>query len=434
MISDIILSNLVYVPAAFLCLSPMENQLRFSRRRTVLLACLALAVIIGLSCFLDYYFQLDENTLLLPALFIFFLLYYLSLRAHISKSLAVFCAVIALLSILSNFGTAFALLLVPSRDEATVSLFSSLFLLILSIAATAALAHPYRKYGSKIIDQTISLQPWQTMVLVSITIFAMNMLILPMTDELSEDNHFLVINFLLLQFALLMIWLLTQLVFYFIVTGMLTITKAEERNRILEMRSSQFDLQQRYMKESEKTRHDFRQNIRTLSELYNAGDFENLGKYLQGFNDSLPVKEVSTYTVNPSLNALLNFYDQVARSNGIDCTIQVNIPEILSVSDIDLCTMVGNILENAVMACEKAEEKFIRLSILAEDGVQLYIVVSNSFDGTVRLRNGRYFSTRRKGKGVGLTSVASTAESYGGVAQFSHEGTCFYSNIAIPLH
>ena len=71
--------------------------------------------------------------------------------------------------------------------------------------------------------------------------------------------------------------------------------------------------------------------------------------------------------------------------------------------------------------------------MIGEPGGQLYLVAVNSFSGVVRQKNGKYYSTKRKQAGVGLSSVAATAESYGGVAQFSHEGKQFFSNVAIPL-
>ena len=35
--------------------------------------------------------------------------------------------------------------------------------------------------------------------------------------------------------------------------------------------------------------------------------------------------------------------------------------------------------------------------------------------------------------GIGLLSIASTAEKYGGTAEFSHEGNQFYTDIMIPM-
>ncbi len=147
----------------------------------------------------------------------------------------------------------------------------------------------------------------------------------------------------------------------------------------------------------------------------------------------MPVNEVTDYCANTAVNALLNYYIHLADRNGIDFRLQVRLPETLPVSDVDLCSMLGNILDNAVTACQKADEKRIRLSLLAEDASQLYIVAVNTFNGTVRQKDGTYLSTDRGGTGIGLSSVTSTAESYGGVARFSHKGKEFYSSIAIPL-
>jgi len=222
-------------------------------------------------------------------------------------------------------------------------------------------------------------------------------------------------------------------IYYFIVSGIIVQKKIEAHNQFLEMQESQFTAQQRYMKQTEKARHDFRQSIRTLAELYDAGDHEAVGRYLHQFIDSMPVSEVRYFCNDTALNALLNYYDHLTRQEQIGFSVQVRLPETLPVSDVDLCSMVGNILENAVTACRKADEKRIHITILTEEAAQLYIVAVNTFNGVVKQADGRYLSTNRKGSGVGLSSVISTAEAYGGVAQFSHRGTEFYSNVAIPL-
>ena len=150
-----------------------------------------------------------------------------------------------------------------------------------------------------------------------------------------------------------------------------------------------------------------------------------IGKYLNQYVDSLPKNEYMIFCGNTALNALLNYYVHVTSLNEIDFKLHISIPEHLPVSDVDLCSMVGNIMENAVIACQSVEEKTIELTILSEKRMQLYIVVVNSFNGVARQRDGRYVSTKADGSGVGLASVAATAENYGGVAQFSHEGKLF---------
>ena len=213
----------------------------------------------------------------------------------------------------------------------------------------------------------------------------------------------------------------------------MTINKMIQKNRILEMQESQYRYMQKHINMSEKARRDFRREILTLAELYDEGKTDEVGKYLKQYVDAMPKKEQVTFCRNTALNTMLNYYVHVASLHKIDAKLQVRIPNDLPVSDADLCSMVGNILENAVAACQSSTEKSIRLTIIAEDQMQLYIVVVNSFDGNVCQRDGRYISTKSDGDGIGLVSVAAIAEKYGGMAQFSHEGKLFYSNIAIPL-
>ena len=107
----------------------------------------------------------------------------------------------------------------------------------------------------------------------------------------------------------------------------------------------------------------------------------------------------------------------------------------MPVSDVDLCGMVGNILENAITACLRLPEieRWIQLTVLTKNDAQLFIIATNSFDGKTRQKDGLYLSTNRHGTGMGLTSIKTTAEQYNGTAYFSHQDREFYTDIVIPL-
>lgn len=148
----------------------------------------------------------------------------------------------------------------------------------------------------------------------------------------------------------------------------------------------------------------------------------------------MPVSEIVSYTENQPLNALLNYYQHVSKQNEIRFTAQIRLPAALPVSDVDLCTVIGNILENAVIACITTDDRFIDLTVLTENDAQLYVIATNSFDGKTWKKDHKYLSTKRMGEAYGIDSITTTVESYGGMAQFSHEGNRFFSNIAIPLN
>ena len=426
----IVLDYLSFLPPAFLCFQPMKDLLRYSHRKTLAVvggAMLGAMLILGMA---QYRFALESNTVLLPMLAVCFTAYHNCQRATVWQSVSVFCASVALMSILSNMATCSGALWFGA--EAGAGLHTPLLQLGLNTVFSAALAYPYAVFGSYIVRETRQARVWQTMLLFSVIVFGANMLLLPIEDAVIDDAGNTVFMLLVLT-AILLLFLLMHVIFYFTVSGLTAQKKAEARSRFLETQESQFAAQQRYMKETEKARHDFRHSIRTLSELYDAGDYEAVGNYLHQFVNAMPVNEVRYFCADTALNALLNYYDHITAQEQIAFSVQVRLPETLPVSDVDLCSMIGNILDNAVTACRKAEEKRIQLTVLTENASQLYIVAVNTFNGVVKQADGRYLSTDRRGSGIGLSSVASTAESYGGVARFDHKGTEFYSNIAIPL-
>lgn len=426
------LSYLIIVPTAMLCLMPMRNQLRFGLRRTLLVEIPGLLLLAAGAAWLNMVFPLGENDLLFPLLAICFAGYRWSVKAPLFKVLGVFSVALGLLSVLSNLSQCIDALLGLSFSEKTDMLQSSAIFLCLGCVFVLLLANAFLRYGIRVVDQPMPRRSWVIITALSLALFVCNLLLRPVHDDIYYDR-----GQMMLQTAaygtMLVIWGLQTAAFYVTIWDTKIAMEAREQSRLLEMQMNQFDSQQRYIKTSERTRHDFRHSIRTLYELYEAGDYHTLGQYLKQYVAELPVKEITTYTGNTALNALLNYIAHICQQHQIAFQVKVTLPDVLPLSDVELCGMVGNILENAVIACKRAEERKIQLTILVEGGVQLYIVAVNSFDGYVRERNGTYQSTNRKGEGIGLSSVTATAEKYGGVAQFYHEGKQFYSNIAIPL-
>ena len=107
--------------------------------------------------------------------------------------------------------------------------------------------------------------------------------------------------------------------------------------------------------------------------------------------------------------------------------------EKLPIPETDLCSVIGNILDNAVLACCDMTEgkRYIRLSVTLQNNENLYIVAVNSFNGRVRPLGSFYRSTRRQGNGIGLLSVAAIASNSGGTARFYHEGNEFFSDVML---
>ena len=102
--------------------------------------------------------------------------------------------------------------------------------------------------------------------------------------------------------------------------------------------------------------------------------------------------------------------------------------------DSDLSVIFGNLLENAVEACDRMTEgdKFISLSSSLQNGL-LAVTMDNSFDGNFRKEGDRVRSSKRDDFGIGLASVRSLAQKAGGDARFEANGNVFLSSVYVRI-
>lgn len=98
----------------------------------------------------------------------------------------------------------------------------------------------------------------------------------------------------------------------------------------------------------------------------------------------------------------------------IDCTLLV--PETLEMDPFDINVLFGNLLDNAIEAARKCEDKTIQLLVKWDRGA-LYISVKNTYDGIVNRDMRGNILTRKSDAtlhGLGLSNVKSVLEKYNG--------------------
>lgn len=181
-------------------------------------------------------------------------------------------------------------------------------------------------------------------------------------------------------------------------------------------------------------RHDYHNHIQTLLAL--AGDEEKTREYLLRLNEDLTQVDAVLKTGNVMVDAILNSKLSLIRSKGIAANARAVVPPELSVSEIDLCVVIGNLLDNAMEAClrqPEGEERFIRV-FLGVMKRQLYLSVSNSMGGMARKAGGRYLSSKNSAThGFGLLRVDRIAEKYGGYVNRQSEEGVFATELLLPL-
>lgn len=424
---------LVIIPSAVICYLPMKNQLKFSKSKIFLCIAVMFCIFIPLITYFRSLLGCDANVMLFPLLILFFIFYQFTLKTDYFRSFAVFIFSCVLSTFPADCAYTFDAWLHPDGTSAQFSWQAALFQLVVMSAITILTNIPLRKWGSKLIDTINIPNVWVSIMFVSIIFLLLNIAIIPHNySTLYVGRCFpLYVAILIVTFMLL---IFMYIALYHIAMGILENAKLMEQVQFFEMQESQYAAQKRYIEETSKHRHDFRQSIFTLNQLADDGNFTALKSYLEEYTRTFPQSEIKKYCNNNAVNALLNYYAQSANSNDIRLEWKIAIPDNLTVTEPDLCTLLGNLIENALSGCMTVNEKENRyhcLSVTVKNDVNLYIVSTNSFNGIVRLKHDHYLSTKRSGNSIGIHSMKMIAEKYHGIAKFSHSTNEFYSDIAL---
>ncbi len=133
-------------------------------------------------------------------------------------------------------------------------------------------------------------------------------------------------------------------------------------------------------------RHDYRNHIQVMKVYLEEGETEKLGKYLEDLKFDLNSVDTVVKTGNTMIDAILNSKLSLAYKRDIDVNVKAVVPKDLGIPDIDLCVIIGNLLDNAMEACVKTgpeSRPWMRIFIGVLKG-QLYISVSNSMSGELK--------------------------------------------------
>lgn len=181
-------------------------------------------------------------------------------------------------------------------------------------------------------------------------------------------------------------------------------------------------------------RHDYHNHIQTMLALVNEP--EQMKEYLWTLNDDLTSVDTVLKTGNVMVDAILNSKLSLIHSKEIAVNAKAVVPQQLKISEVDLCVIIGNLLDNAMEAClkqENPEERFIRIyiNVLKQ---QLYISVTNSVGGTVK-KEGKYYRSTKSSPshGFGLMRVDRIAEKYNGYVNRQDEPGVFATEVMLPL-
>lgn len=181
-----------------------------------------------------------------------------------------------------------------------------------------------------------------------------------------------------------------------------------------------------------KQRHDLRHHLLTLQGLWENGEHEKARSYLTRYLEDARSRPVEKFCNNSVINMLVSHYFSLAGEHGIKMTAKIHIPDSLSIQNTDLSVLVGNLLENALDAADRAPDayRFMHLNMLCR-GKMFVVTVDNGFNGIIQKEGGRYLSVKPEHQGLGLLILQEISEKYGGGVEFSNDETVFHASVML---
>ena len=177
-------------------------------------------------------------------------------------------------------------------------------------------------------------------------------------------------------------------------------------------------------------RHDYRHHIQTMKVHAAKGEYEEITKYLDMLDDDLTNVETVIRTGNRMADAILNSKLSLAAEREINVKAEAKIPVSLTVSELDLCIIIGNLLDNAIEACMELppDQRLIRI-YMEMKGNYLYLALTNTAGG----RKKRSFATTRgEGHGLGIARVDAVVKKCGGYIMRASEDEAFSTEVLLP--
>lgn len=167
-------------------------------------------------------------------------------------------------------------------------------------------------------------------------------------------------------------------------------------------------------------RHDYQNHLSVIKEMLAIDDIQAAKAYVDDLTQEAIENVTFVDSGNIAIDSVLNSKLPYAIENNIHVSLKLEVPEI-NVSQIDLCTILGNLWDNAIEANQAVEDesaRFIKFVIRPSEFLcSIHIenaVVESHHKQAVSLES----TKKEEGHGIGITQIKATVKKYEGIYLF----------------
>jgi len=221
----------------------------------------------------------------------------------------------------------------------------------------------------------------------------------------------------------------------FIISDIFMIAALRENSRAVIMKEKvkdmehEIELQYQYYEnisnqftEIKEYRHDIKNLISAAEMVINDENYKDIGNdMLLSLKERAENLSVPLICRNPIVNAIIWQKSRTAKENNIDFIINIKKDEELAIEKNDICSVIANLLDNAIREAKNYDGSFIEISAKTDIGM-VFVEVKNT-SKSVFSGDGLPVTTKTDGcHGYGLEIVDKIAKKYNGSFVFSSDG------------
>ncbi len=200
------------------------------------------------------------------------------------------------------------------------------------------------------------------------------------------------------------------------------------------MYANQLDVIRQSQQNVKSLRHDMQNHLLQIHEYLQSGKYDEAKDYLRQMESKMEISKEHVRTGNMEIDGILNYKLGIIEDLGCVPKVQINVPEQKFMSNFDLTVLLGNLLDNAIEALQKAQNKFLSITIRYVKGI-LYISMYNSFDGKINKSGNRFLSLKddKENHGIGLSNIENIVNQYNGDMRIDNKSDIYQTDIILYI-
>lgn len=419
------------LPAMLLACLPVKGHLRMPPARLAAIAVPLILFLSGAGGAVSCFFHVGTLWLLYPAAAVMGIFYVQMLKTTRWKSVSVFLAVCGVFSCLGSSAIAVNSIFRPSEPALPLSLRGALLWFAMCCLSVLAVWYPATHASRRLLEDESFAQTWYVFWIVPILFIGLNLSLIPKNPNILGQGRLRQL-YLLLSLAFLFLLLLFYLLFYLMASSLNRNDRLRQENQLLSMQQARYDSLQSAIEQTRHARHDMRHHFHILQGFAAQGNWESLSAYLDEVQGRIPDSDLGLCK-NTAVDSVAGYFAMRYREQGIPVTFVLNLPQQLPIPESELCSVLSNLLENAMEAGLRTapERRQTTVKACLHSSHMVLLSVENAYDGKVREKDGVFLSSKRPGEGVGLQAVRHAAEKSGGYVRFHYGNGVFTANVML---